>query len=82
MERKHDNYNMSQKHTKLAQAMYHSSRSLPGQDGSHSMDQPEGKEQGQVRLVVWSSKLISETGFNSKAEYNNTQQDLTVNGYT
>ena len=82
MERKHDGYNTSQKGTKLAQARYHSSGSLPAGDGSHSMDQPEGKEQGQVRLAIWSSKLIPETGFNNKAEYTNTQQDLTVNGYT
>ena len=82
MERKHDSYSMSHKDTKLAQARYHSSGSLSAGDGSHSTDQPEGKEQGQVRLAVWSSKLILETGFNSKAEYTNTQQDLTVNGYT
>ena len=73
---------MSQKYTKLAQARYHSSGSLPVKDGSHSTDQPGGKEQGQVRLAFWSSKLIPETGLNSKAEYSNTQQDLTVNGYT
>ena len=42
----------------------------------------EAKEQGQVRLAIWSSKLIPEEGFNSKAEYTNAQQDLTVNGYT
>ena len=65
----------------LAQAKDHSSGSLPAGDGSHSTDQPRGKEQGQVRLAVWSSKLIPETGFNSKAEYTITQQDLTVNGY-
>ena len=73
---------MSQKDTKLAQAKYHSSGSLAAGDGSHSTDQPGGKEQGQVRLAVWSSKLIPETGFNRKAEYTNTQQDLTVNEYT
>ena len=82
MERKHDGYNTSQKYTKLAQARYHSSGSLLAGDGSHSTDQPGGKEQGQVRLAIWSSKPIPETGFNSKAEYTNTQQDLTVNGYT
>ena len=78
----HDGYNTAQRYTKLAQAWYHSSGSLPAEDGSHSTDQPEGKEQGQVRLAVWSSKLIPEKGFNSKAEYTNTQQDLIVNGYT
>ena len=81
MERKHDGYNTSQKYTKLAQSRYHSSGSLPAGDGSHSTDQPGGKEQGQVRLAIWSSKPISEKGFDSKAEYTNTQQDLTVNGY-
>ena len=72
---------MSQKYTKLAQARYHSSESLPVEDGSHS-DQPGGKEQGQDKLAIWSSRLIPEKDFNSKAEYTNTQQDLTVNGYT
>ena len=43
---KHDGYNTSQKYTKLAQARYHSSRSLPAEDVSHSTDQPGGKEQG------------------------------------
>ena len=81
MERKHDGYIMSQKYTELAQARYHSSRSLLAEDGSHSMDQPGGKEQGQDRLAIWFSKLIPEKGFNRKAEYSNTQQDLTVNGY-
>ena len=38
-ERKHDGYNTSQKDTKLAQARYHSSGSLPAGDGSHSTDQ-------------------------------------------
>ena len=70
------------KYTKLAQARNHSSGSLPVEDGSHSTDQPGGKEQGQDKLATWSSKLIPEKGFNSKAEYTNTQQDLTVNGYT
>ena len=81
-ERKHDGYNTSQKETKLAQTGYHSSGSLLVEDGSHSTDQPGGKEQGQDRLVIWTSKVIPEKGFNSKAEYSNTQQDLTVNGYT
>ena len=70
------------KDTKLAQARYHSSGSLPAGDGSHSTDQPGGKEQGQVKLAIWSSKPIPEKGFNSKAEYTNTQQDLPANGYT
>ena len=43
---KHDDYNTSQKYTKLAQAWYHSSGSLPAEDVSHSTDQPGGKEQG------------------------------------
>ena len=81
MEKEHVSYNTSQKYTKLAQARYHSSWSLPAEDVSHSTDQPGG-EQGQDKLVTWSSKLIPEKGFNSKAEYSNTQQNLTVNGYT
>ena len=81
MERENDGYNTSQRYTKLAQARYHSSGSLPAEDGSHSTDQPGGKEQGQDKLAICSSKLIPEKGFNSKAEYSNTQQDLTVNGY-
>ena len=43
---KHDDYNTSQKYTKLAQAWYHSSKSLPAEDVSHSTDQPGGNEQG------------------------------------
>ena len=70
------------RYTKLAQARYHSSGSKPAEDVSHSTDQPGGKEQGQDKLATWSSKLIPEKGFNSKAEYSNTQQDLTINGYT
>ena len=57
---KHDDYNTSQKYTKLAQAWYHSSGSLPVEDGTHSTDQPGGKEQGQGKLATWSSKLIPE----------------------
>ena len=80
--RENEDYNTSQKYTKLAQARYHSSGSLSAEDVSHSTDQPGGKEQGQDKLATWSSKLIPEKGFNSKVEYSNTQQDLTVNGYT
>ena len=43
---KHDDSNTSQKYTKLAQAWYHSSGSLPAEDVSHSTDQPGGNEQG------------------------------------
>ena len=43
---KHDDYNTSQKYTKLAQAWYYSSGSLPVADVSHSTDQPGGNEQG------------------------------------
>ena len=82
MEIEHDGYNTSQRYTKLAQAWYHSSGSLLAEDRSHSTDQPGGKEQGQDKLAIWSSRLKPEKGFNSKAEYYNTQQDLTVNGYT
>ena len=41
---KHDDYNTSQKYTKLAQAWYHSSKSLSVEDISHSTDQPGGNE--------------------------------------
>ena len=58
MEIEHDGYNTSQRYTKLAQAWYHSSGSLPAEDGSHSTDQPGGKEQGQDKLATWSSKHI------------------------
>ena len=57
-ERDNDGYNTSQKYTKLAQVRYHSSGSLSAEDGSHSTDQPGGKEQGQDKLATWSSKLI------------------------
>ena len=43
---KHDGYNTSQKNTRLAQAWYYSSGSLPAEDVSHSTDQPGGNEQG------------------------------------
>ena len=59
-ERDNDGYNTSQRYTKLAQAWYHSSGSLPVEDGTHSTDQPGGKEQGQGKLATWSSKLIPE----------------------
>ena len=42
----------------------------------------EAKEQGQDKLATWSSKLIPKIGFNSKDEYTNTHQDLTINGHT
>ena len=60
---KHDDYNTSQKYTRLAQAWYHSSWSLPAEDVSDSTDQPGGKEQGWVKLATWSSKLILEKEF-------------------
>ena len=82
MERKHDGYNTSPKEYHASPSKVSLIGALPAGDGSHSTDQPEGKDQGQVRLEVWSSKLVPETGFNSKAEYTNTQQDITVNGYT
>ena len=62
-EEENDDYNTSQRYTKLAQERYHSSRSLPAEDVSHSTDQPGGKEQGQGKLATWSSKLIPEKGF-------------------
>ena len=46
-----------------------------------STDQPGGRVQGQVRLAIRSSKLVSESSATSKAEYTNTQQDLLVTRY-
>ena len=43
--------------------------------GSHSIDQPEGRTLGQVRLVFGSSKDIPEKQSHQKPEYTNTQQD-------
>ena len=51
-ERDNDGYNTSQRYTKLVQARYHSLGSLPAEDGSHSTDQPGGKEQGQDKLAI------------------------------
>jgi hypothetical protein len=65
--RENDGYNTSQRYTKLAQARYHSSGSLPAEDVSHSTDQPGGKEQGQDKLATWPSKLIPEKGFQQQA---------------
>jgi hypothetical protein len=45
------------------------------------MDQPNGIEVGHAGLSVGFSKVIPEK-FTSKAEYTNTQQDLTGIGYT
>ena len=45
------------------------------EDGSYSIDQPEGKTLGQVKLVFGSSKVIPENRVTNKTEYTNTQQD-------
>jgi len=47
-------------------------------EASHSTDQPGGKV---VKPANTSLKAIPENKATSKAEYTNTQQDLTVNGY-
>ena len=47
-------------------------------EATHSTDQPGGKA---VKSANLSSKVIPENKATSKAEYTNTQQDLTVNGY-
>ena len=39
-------------------------------------DQPGGREHGQVKLAIMSSKLSPENRATSKVEYTNTQQDL------
>ena len=49
---------------------------------SHTTDQPGGKLQGQVTLVIISSKASPKNNATSKAEYSNIQQGLPVNGYT
>jgi hypothetical protein len=54
---------------------------MPAGDGSHSLDQPNGTENGQAGLSVWFLKAIPERQ-TSKIEYANTQQDLTEIGYT
>jgi hypothetical protein len=59
----------------------HSGGSLPAGDGSHSMDQPNGTENGQAELSVWFLQAIPKRQ-TSKTEYTNTQQDLTEIGYT
>ena len=50
-------------------------RVIASQNGSHSIDQPEGKTLGQVKLVFGSSKVIPENKVTNKTEYTNTQQD-------
>jgi hypothetical protein len=49
--------------------------SLAG-DASHSTDQPGGREHGQVRPAIISSKDIPKNRVTNKAEYANTQQGL------
>ena len=56
--------------------------SAPAEGPSHSTDQPGGNVHGQVRLAIISSKLVPNNSATSKAEYTNTQQDLSVTGYT
>jgi len=46
---------------------------------THSTDQPEGKA---VKPANISSKVIPENKATSNAEYTNTQQGLTISGYT
>ena len=56
--------------------------SAPAKDPSHSTDQPGGREHDQVRPAIISSEVTLENDATSKAEYTNTQQGLSVNGYT
>jgi len=56
--------------------------SAPVEDPSQTTDQPGGREQGQGKPTVISSKASPENNATSKAEYTNTQQGLPVNGYT
>ena len=53
----------------------------PAEDPSHSTDQLGGKEHGQVKPAVISSKASPENNATSKAEYTNIQQGLPINGY-
>ena len=55
--------------------------SAPAEDPSHTTDQPEGREHGQVKPAIISSKTSPENNATSNAEYPNTQQGLPVNGY-
>ena len=48
---------------------------IAGRSWSYSIDQPEGKTLGLVRLVLGSSKVIPENRVTNKTEYTNTQQD-------
>jgi hypothetical protein len=45
-------------------------------DGSHSIDEPGGKVQGQAKPAIIPSKDTLENNATSKAEYTNTQQGL------
>jgi hypothetical protein len=51
-------------------------------DGSHSIDQPSGRAQGQDRGRVGASKALPKKHIASKTEYTNTQQGLPDFGYT
>ena len=55
--------------------------SAPAEDPSHTTDQPGGREHGQVKPAIISSKTSPENNATSNAEYPNTQQGLPVNGY-
>jgi len=56
--------------------------SAPAEDPSQTTDHPGGKEQGQVKPAIISSKASPKNNATSKAEYTSTQQGLPVNGYT
>ena len=50
--------------------------SAPAEDPSHTTNQPEGSEHGQVKPENTSSKVIPKNKATSKAECTNTQQGL------
>ena len=56
--------------------------SAPAEDPSQTTDHPGGKEQGQVKPAIISSKASPENNATSKTEYTNTQQDLPDYWYT
>jgi hypothetical protein len=56
-----------------ARTWHHSVELSLAGDRSHSMDQPGGKVQGQVKPAIISSNDTPENNTTSKAEHTNTQ---------
>ena len=72
------------RHLDKAHTRHHSEgeASAPAEEPFHSTDQPGGREHGQVKPAIISSKASPENNVTSKVEYTNTQQGLPVNEYT